>query len=434
MLIKLCLNLVILAGFGFLIRYGYLLFVEHSEDALKGSIILIVGLAAWVAVIKLSRSRKYKWTKPSFKLTTFSVIAIVLILIFAGVQPLAGYKDNLIESYKTAQAERAAERERAEAERAAEEEAERTDFDEVTDGLSSPALVLSYMKNNFSYDFEKYQQWMAGDFRWDTPEEVFHKKMGDCGGHATFALYCLLKNGYKYNDFDKHKDNAAVILGCWNSAVPNYHDTHTVLLYIEKGLFYTIDKDRIDTVSKKGPFNTVEEAATASLPTWTVCYFYNIWPPRITQTVEKKVVAEQEKQTRVELMERQVVDLVNDIRVGRGSNSLIRDDELYTYSKEHSESMASRQELFHTPMDRPYAENAWGGEGSTSWTASDIVETWMSSPPHRTWLLCPHLKHIAVGIATSDSGMYASWTFWRSETWDADWWYVNGASPPDWWY
>lgn len=430
---KLALNLAILAGFVMLIWYGYLLFT-HKVAPLIGSIVFIVGIAVWVILIRILRKR-YKWTKPSFKLTTFSVITILLILTFAGIQPLASYKDNLIENFKTAQAEWAAERERAEAEAtAAEEEAERTEFDEVTDGLSSPALVLSYMKNNFSYDFEKYQQWMAGDFRWDTPEEVFHKKMGDCGGHATFALYCLLKNGYKYNDFDKHKDNAAVILGCWNSAVPNYHDTHTVLLYIEKGLFYTIDKDRIDTVSKKGSFNTVEEAATASLPTWTVCYFYNIWPPRITQTVEKKVVAEQEKQTRVELMERQVVDLVNDIRVSRGSNSLVWDSELYTYSKQHSEDMANQKRLFHTSMYEPYAENAWGGEGSTSWTATDIVDSWMSSQKHRTWLLCPHLKHIAVGIAISNSGMYASWTFWRSETQYADWWYVDGTSPPSWWY
>lgn len=119
---KLALNLAILAGFVMLIRYGYLLFT-HKVAPLIGSIVLIVGIAVWVILIRILRKR-YKWTKPSFKLTTFSVIAIILILTFAGVQPLASYKDNLIESFKTAQAERAAERERTEAERAAQEQAE----------------------------------------------------------------------------------------------------------------------------------------------------------------------------------------------------------------------------------------------------------------------------------------------------------------------
>jgi len=143
--------------------------------------------------------------------------------------------------------------------------------------------------------------------------------------------------------------------------------------------------------------------------------------------------AESEKR-RIEELEHSVVDQVNAIRTQRGSSPLIWDNELYIYSKQHSEDMANQRRLFHTSMYEPYAENAWGGEGSTSWTANTIVESWMSSQKHRTWLLCPHLKHIAVGIATSDNGMYASWTFWRGETWDADWWYVDDTSPPDWWY
>jgi len=259
---KLTLNLAILAGFSTLIWYGYLLFT-HKVAPLIGSIVFIIGIAVWVLLIRILRKR-YKWTKPSFKLTTFSVIAIVLILTFAGVQPLASYKDNFIESCKTAQAERAVEREK----RAAEEAAEK---------------------------------------------------------------------------------------------------------------------------------------------------------------------AERERKS-IEELEHNVVELVNVIRSDRGSPPLIWDNELYNYSKQHSEDMASQKRLFHTPIDKPYGENAWGGEGPTSWTPSDIVESWMSSPPHRTWLLCPHLEHIAVGIAISKSGMYASWTFWRSETQDGDWWYVNGTSPPDWWY
>ena len=119
---KLFLNLVILAGLGMLIRHGYLLFT-HKTDPVMNSIIFIVGIVAWILLIRFLRSR-YKRTSPSFKLTTFSVVAVLLILTFAGIQPLAGYKDNLIESYKAAQAERAAQEEVAAAARAKQEAAE----------------------------------------------------------------------------------------------------------------------------------------------------------------------------------------------------------------------------------------------------------------------------------------------------------------------
>jgi uncharacterized protein YkwD len=119
---RLFLNLLVLAGLGFLIRHSYLLFTQPTAP-LKNSIILLIGITVWILLIRLLR-KKYRWTKPSFKLTTFSVVAILLILTFAGVQPLAGYKDSLIESYRVAQAERAAQAQAEEAARAAQEEAE----------------------------------------------------------------------------------------------------------------------------------------------------------------------------------------------------------------------------------------------------------------------------------------------------------------------
>lgn len=49
----------------------------------------------WILLIRLLR-KKYRRTNPSLKLTTFSVVAIALILAFAGVQPISVYKDNLV--------------------------------------------------------------------------------------------------------------------------------------------------------------------------------------------------------------------------------------------------------------------------------------------------------------------------------------------------
>lgn len=131
----------------------------------------------------------------------------------------------------------------------------------------------------------------------------------------------------------------------------------------------------------------------------------------------------------------EVMEKVNSIRRERGSPELYWDDKLYEYSLAHANAMASQKRLFHSSMYEPYAENAWGGEGSKSWTAQTIVNSWMDSDMHRTWLLCPHLRHVAVGVAYSTNGMYAAWTFWRSETQLSDWWYqYTPDSPPSWWY
>jgi uncharacterized protein YkwD len=106
-LTKLVLNLLILTGLVLLIRGAYLLFTTHPEEPLRDSIILILGLALWIALIKFSRSKarhywlRYKGTRPSFKLTTFLVISILLVFTFAGVQPMSTYKDNIANKWTT---------------------------------------------------------------------------------------------------------------------------------------------------------------------------------------------------------------------------------------------------------------------------------------------------------------------------------------------
>ena len=156
--------------------------------------------------------------------------------------------------------------------------------------------------------------------------------------------------------------------------------------------------------------------------------------PFTTEQIEKEQAQRraEELQGEIEVMECEVLTLVNLERSSRKIASLTRDNELHRIATGHSQEMAARGELFHSSIDEPYAENCWGGSGY--WDASTIVSSWMGSDKHRTWLLCPHLKRIGIGIAISDTGMYASWTFWRSETAYSDWWYVDGTSPPDWWY
>ncbi len=130
----------------------------------------------------------------------------------------------------------------------------------------------------------------------------------------------------------------------------------------------------------------------------------------------------------------EVLEKVNAIRKERGSSELKWDSKLYEYSLAHAKNMATQGRMSHSDMNLPYAENAWWGGGS-SWGAEDIVESWMNSKMHRTWLLAPNLRHVAVGVAYSLNGMYAAWSFWRSETTQSDWWYqYTPDNPPKWWY
>jgi len=317
-LYRLILNLGILSILGLLIWSGIKLFSGGFHyNPVMGSLIFLAELVFFIWIWKMVARNSWRW--PSMKLTVFSLLCLSAVFTFAGVPPLSIYKDTLVLNWKEHQVEQAAER-AAEVQRAAEEEQieqpkppeinpiprpppvpepltrppppleppPESKFDKVTSTLTSPELIAPYMEKNLSYDFEKYQRFLAGEeWGWDTAEEVFNGKKTHCGGYAIFALHCLLKSGYEYNNFEEHKDKAAVILGCWNTNIPNARDVHTVLLYIEEGIFYTIDGPRI-----RGPFDTIEEAATTSLPTWTVCYFYDMGP-WVTETVERVVITEE---------------------------------------------------------------------------------------------------------------------------------------------
>jgi hypothetical protein len=75
---------------------GYRLFVQHTIDPVPGSIIFIVSIGVLVWNISVLRSYRYRLVNPSFTLIFFSLIGIVLILTFAGVQPFAAYKDAVV--------------------------------------------------------------------------------------------------------------------------------------------------------------------------------------------------------------------------------------------------------------------------------------------------------------------------------------------------
>jgi len=129
--------------------------------------------------------------------------------------------------------------------------------------------------------------------------------------------------------------------------------------------------------------------------------------PTVTQTLK------------LEEAEREAFELINAVREEAGVPPTKWSDELYNLSKKHTQEMADRGELFHTPMGAEHGENAWGGCGYHHYQydelAKVIVGSWMSSPLHRAWLLHAPIEESVVSIVVTPDGQYASWSFW---TWN----------------
>jgi uncharacterized protein YkwD len=264
---KLFLNLLVIAAFGLAVWTGYILFT-HQTTPVKGTIVFLVVVGFLIWFISVVRSRRYRYTKPSFKLVFWALVGICLVCAFAGVEPLSTIKDEGIawvgEKWET-----------------------------VTTSFQSPALA---------------------------PAE-----------------------------------------------------------------------------STLTPTPPLEPTPTPSPP-----------PAELSLSA----------------VEEETFRLINVERERAGISPTKWDDELYRLSKAHTQEMADRGELFHTPMGASYGENAWGapwGGISRQNLAQTIVDGWMSSPLHRAWILHAPLKTSVVSIVDDSRGQYASWTFWTGEA---------GAGPP----
>ncbi len=124
----------------------------------------------------------------------------------------------------------------------------------------------------------------------------------------------------------------------------------------------------------------------------------------------------------VEDVEKEAFRLINQAREQEGLHPTEWDEELYKLSKAHTQEMANQGKLFHTPMGASYAENCWGGEGYYKYSMQElaraIVDSWISSPLHKAWILHGPIRRSVISIVITPTGQYASWTFWMSEVGD----------------
>ena len=152
-------------------------------------------------------------------------------------------------------------------------------------------MISIYILDNIPYTYKRHDYAI-----YITPQIVFAEKFAVCTSFSRFSLYCLIRNGYTYNDFDKYPDKAAVSLEVRNkqAKTSSQSGTHTTCLYVENGKFYLIDNLGMRRGGQsliKGPYNTIEEAADASYPfpdsVWLQYKFLDI-NRRTTKTVYRR--------------------------------------------------------------------------------------------------------------------------------------------------
>jgi hypothetical protein len=97
---KVFLSLLVVAGIADIIRRTYLLSTQDLNTTSNLVILFLeIGFAAWF--IYTLRSPDFRQARPSFKLVSTLFIITVVILAFAGLEPLASYKDDSLTYLKT---------------------------------------------------------------------------------------------------------------------------------------------------------------------------------------------------------------------------------------------------------------------------------------------------------------------------------------------
>ena len=443
---KLFLILLAIAGFVELTRRGYLIFTQQSNSN-PNIIVFLLEIGLLVLVISALRSHRFKWVKPSFKVVLLPVLAIALICAFAGIEPLASYKDTTIsfveQGWQFITSHITTEGDVASAVAKAEPAVVRV---ETTNSIGSGMVVdkSGYVLtcNHVVEDiqsptimFMNGEQYEGTVVVRDEPRDLAIIKITTSrldlpivtlGNSAELDVgKDIIAVGYSLGLEGKVTVSRGIVSAFRNIDSVNYIQTDAAINPGNSGGPLINLKGEVVGIAN---FKFVGEAVEGM----SFAIAIDDAKSFLTSTIETE-----KAQSEIQALEHEVLVLVNSERSSRDIVPLVWDEDLHEIAREHSEEMARRGELFHSSMYEPYAENCWGGgPGSLYYnTANDIVSGWMGSPPHRTWLLCPHLNHIGVGIAVSDNGMYASWTFWRSETSDSDWWYSDDSnSPPDWWY
>ena len=121
-------------------------------------------------------------------------------------------------------------------------------FNEMIKELSSPEILVRFMRKNFTF-IDDRRLFGTEDY-WQSPEELWSRREGDCEDYALFAKEALEKQGM----------TAYVV-----SFYGNNGYAHTVTIFEENGRYDVINEDRLFKYRTK----TIEEALSRVYPDWS---------------------------------------------------------------------------------------------------------------------------------------------------------------------
>ncbi len=121
-------------------------------------------------------------------------------------------------------------------------------FDDAMTHIDSPKSLVNFLRENFEFEEDK-TLFNTKDY-WQSPQEFWAKKAGDCEDYALFAQYALSQRGY----------DAYVVSYYGHKGL-----AHTVTIYEENGRYNVINQDKL----YKFQARTVEEALTKVSKRWT---------------------------------------------------------------------------------------------------------------------------------------------------------------------
>jgi hypothetical protein len=99
-LYRFLLNLSILSLLSLLVWTGIKLFSQQFvQSSLVGSLVFLAEFIFFIWIWKIVAKNSWRW--PSMKLTVFTLICLGVIFAFAGVQPMAGYKDKTVSYFSS---------------------------------------------------------------------------------------------------------------------------------------------------------------------------------------------------------------------------------------------------------------------------------------------------------------------------------------------
>jgi ribosomal protein L37AE/L43A len=427
---KLLLCLLVIAGISVIVWTGYRLFTQQISPVI-GTIAFLAEIGLLIWIISVLRSSRFRWRKPSFKLVFFSLLGIVLVCAFAGIEPMSSVKDRVTtwvgETWETittsSESPTQTPEDLASAVARVEPAVVRVEAEEsIGSGMiideSGYILTSNHIVENVQSATIILKD--GGQF----PGAVISRDE-----FRDLAIIKISASGFDFpvatlgNSDELETGEEIVAIGyslglegeaTVSKGIISAFRTGDGVLYIQTDASLNPGNSGGPLINSKGEVvgivtaKVVEEAVEGM----GFAIAINDAKSFIADVMEGEQALEETQREEQALLalEQETLRLINVERENRGIPPIVWDETLHNGARIHSQNMQQEGFLYHDTQGM-FAECCYGASYAASIyaTAEATVEAWMSSTAgHREILLDPQYRHGAIGIAR-DKGFWATY-------------------------